>query len=62
MSKPCVVGVVEEYQIPYYDVVPNDPSFEDMKKVVATDKQRPVVPNRWSSDEVEKQRVNSIEL
>ncbi|XP_078537834.1 activin receptor type-1 [Lissotriton helveticus] len=43
-------GIVEEYKPPFYDVVPNDPSFEDMKKVVCIDQQRPNIPNRWFSD------------
>lgn len=45
-------GIAEEYKIPYYDVVPSDPSFEDMKKVVCDDNYRPSIPNRWSSDMV----------
>lgn len=44
-------GIVEEYQIPYYDV-PSDPSFEEMKKVVCDLKIRPTISNRWSSDAV----------
>ncbi|XP_055918991.1 activin receptor type-1 isoform X2 [Eupeodes corollae] len=43
-------GIAEEYKVPYYDVVPSDPSFEDMKKVVCSDNHRPSIPNRWSSD------------
>lgn len=43
---------MEEYQLPYHDLVPTDPSFEDMKEVVCIKKQRPSFPNRWSSDEV----------
>lgn len=45
-------GIAEEYKIPYYDVVPSDPSFDDMRKVVCVDNYRPVIPNRWSSDNV----------
>ncbi|KAL3287137.1 hypothetical protein HHI36_001617 [Cryptolaemus montrouzieri] len=45
-------GIVEEYKPPFYDVVPSDPSFEEMRKVVCTDQQRPCVPNRWASDGV----------
>lgn len=44
-------GIVEDYQIPYYDV-PSDPSFEEMKKVVCDLKIRPTISNRWSSDPV----------
>ncbi|XP_051566300.1 activin receptor type-1-like [Myxocyprinus asiaticus] len=43
-------GIVEDYKPPFHDVVPSDPSFEDMKKVVCTDQQRPNIPNRWFSD------------
>nr|ADD80738.1 activin-like receptor 1-like protein [Pinctada fucata] len=45
-------GMVEEYKPPFWDVVPSDPSFEDMRKVVVVDQQRPTIPNRWSSDQV----------
>lgn len=45
-------GIAEEYKVPYYDVVPSDPSFEDMRKVVCVDNYRPSIPNRWSSDPV----------
>lgn len=45
-------GIVEEYKPPFYDQVPSDPSFEDMRKVVCVEQQRPFVPNRWFSDSV----------
>ncbi len=45
-------GIVEDYQVPYFDCVDRDPSFEEMKKIVCTDRRRPAIPNRWSSDEV----------
>ncbi|XP_071991304.1 activin receptor type-1-like isoform X1 [Engystomops pustulosus] len=45
-------GMVEDYRPPFYDMVPHDPSFEDMKKVVCVDQQRPHVPNTWSSDKI----------
>lgn len=45
-------GIVEDYKPPFHDVVPSDPSFEDMKKVICTDQQRPNIPNRWFSDPV----------
>lgn len=45
-------GIAEEYKVPFYDVVPMDPSFEDMRKVVCIDNYRPSIPNRWSSDSV----------
>ena len=43
---------VDEYQVPYYNMVPHDPSFEEMKKVVGVDGQRPPIPRRWENCEV----------
>lgn len=43
-------GIVEDYKAPFHDIVPSDPSFEDMRKVVCVDQQRPNLPNRWASD------------
>ncbi|KAK2888291.1 bone morphogenetic protein receptor, type IBb [Channa argus] len=52
MARRCISGgMVEEYQLPYYDLVPTDPSYEDMREVVCIKKQRPSFANRWSSDE-----------
>lgn len=45
-------GIVEEYQLPYHDLVPSDPSYEDMREIVCIKRLRPSFPNRWSSDEV----------
>lgn len=45
-------GLCEEYQVPYFDMLPGDPSFDEVKKVVLTEKKRPSVPNRWYRDEV----------
>lgn len=52
MSVCVSPGIVEDYKPPFYDLVPNDPSFEDMRKVVCVDQQRPNIPNRWFSDPV----------
>ncbi|ELT90987.1 hypothetical protein CAPTEDRAFT_109715, partial [Capitella teleta] len=53
MARRCYsAGIVEEYRPPFFDHVPADPSFDDMKKVVCTDQQRPSIPNRWSCEPV----------
>lgn len=44
--------VVDEYRLPYWEFVPSDPSFEDMKDVVCHKKIRPPLPSRWQSEEV----------
>ncbi|XP_037313442.2 activin A receptor type 1Ba [Pungitius pungitius] len=44
-------GIHEEYQLPYYDLVPSDPSIEEMRKLVGDQKLRPNVPNWWQSYE-----------
>nr|KAI8744877.1 TGF-beta receptor type-1-like [Biomphalaria glabrata] len=52
IARRCSVGGIhEDYQQPYYDLVPTDPSLEDMRKVVCGDKQRPAIPNRWQNIE-----------
>lgn len=52
LKQPIFSGIVEEYQLPYHDLVPSDPSYEDMREIVCIKKLRPSFPNRWSSDEV----------
>ncbi|XP_039763996.1 TGF-beta receptor type-1 isoform X2 [Pararge aegeria] len=42
----------DDYQLPYYECVPPDPSLEDMRRVVCVERRRPVLPNRWHSDPV----------
>lgn len=49
-------GIHEEYQLPYYDLVPSDPSIEEMRKVVCDQKLRPNIPNWWQSYEVSRSR------
>ncbi|KAG7471873.1 hypothetical protein MATL_G00102690 [Megalops atlanticus] len=50
ISRRTVVnGIVEEYRPPFFDVVPSDPSFEEMKKVVCVDQHRPSLHNRLHS-------------
>ncbi|XP_008051133.1 activin receptor type-1C isoform X3 [Carlito syrichta] len=52
IARRCTVGgIVEEYQLPYYDMVPSDPSIEEMRKVVCEQKFRPSIPNQWQSCE-----------
>ncbi|XP_023659489.2 bone morphogenetic protein receptor type-1A-like isoform X1 [Paramormyrops kingsleyae] len=52
MTRRCLTGgIVEEYQLPYDEMVPLDPSYEDMREVVCVKCLRPTVSNRWNSDE-----------
>uniref|UniRef100_A0A3P9AN12 receptor protein serine/threonine kinase n=1 Tax=Esox lucius TaxID=8010 RepID=A0A3P9AN12_ESOLU len=52
IARRCISGgIVEEYQLPYHDMVPSDPSYEDMRDLVCIRRQRPSFANRWSSDE-----------
>jgi len=45
-------GVANDYQPPYFDLVPSDPSFDDMKHVVCTSQLRPTLPTCWTNDQV----------
>ncbi|XP_056146114.1 TGF-beta receptor type-1 isoform X2 [Lampris incognitus] len=52
LARRCSVrGLNEDFQLPYYDLVPSDPSIEDMRKVVCDQKLRPNIPNQWQSCE-----------
>ncbi|XP_061471203.1 serine/threonine-protein kinase receptor R3 [Rhineura floridana] len=48
--RTVINGIVEDYKPPFFDMVPIDPSFDDMKKVVCVDQQTPTIPNRLYSD------------
>ncbi|KAM6903102.1 bone morphogenetic protein receptor, type IBb [Xenentodon cancila] len=51
MARRCISGgIVEEYQLPYHDLVPTDPSYEDMREVVCIKRLRPSISNHWSSE------------
>ncbi|XP_075896370.1 activin receptor type-1C [Nelusetta ayraudi] len=52
VARRCSIrGIHEDFQLPYYDLVPSDPTVEDMRKVVCDMKLRPNVPNQWQSCE-----------
>ncbi|KAL3874147.1 hypothetical protein ACJMK2_037198 [Sinanodonta woodiana] len=43
----CIIsGMVEEYNVPYWSIVPSDPSYEEMHQTVVIDKIRPMIPTR----------------
>ncbi|XP_062376620.1 TGF-beta receptor type-1b isoform X2 [Sardina pilchardus] len=51
IASRCSIGIHEDYQLPYHDLVQSDPSVEEMRKVVCEQKLRPNIPNRWQSCE-----------
>ncbi|KAL8584924.1 hypothetical protein ACOMHN_043561 [Nucella lapillus] len=58
IARRCVVaGVAEDYQVPFYNCLPHDPSFEDVRMVVSVDRIRPDIPLRWHEDEIMKLAV-----
>lgn len=46
------VSTAEPYAVPYHDVVPSDPDFEEMRLAVCVKRLRPVIPVRWETDPV----------
>lgn len=59
MARRCVTTIpgtksstCEDYALPYHDVVPSDPSFEDMYDVVCTKQIRPTISDRWQDEEI----------
>lgn len=55
MCRRCATGdkaqLVEAYALPYNELVPPDPSFEDMHAVVVRRGARPPIPARWIAAE-----------
>lgn len=47
-----LLGIHLQYEVPYHDMVPADPSIEDMRKCVCDDNKRPTIPNPWSDSQV----------
>merc|ERR1719259_1367276 len=43
---------VEDYALPFHEMVLPDPGFEDMHKVVCIDQYRPQIPQRWKDDNI----------
>lgn len=56
MARRCGTGdkliTADDYQLPYYDCVSSDPSYDDMHLVVCVKKVRPIIPLRWDTDPV----------
>ncbi|XP_030766103.1 TGF-beta receptor type-1 isoform X2 [Sitophilus oryzae] len=52
IARRCNVGgIFDEYQLPFFDAVPSDPTIEEMRRVVCFERQRPNIANRWQSCE-----------
>ncbi|XP_013382711.1 TGF-beta receptor type-1 [Lingula anatina] len=52
IARRCSVGgIYEEYQLPYYDLVPSDPTLDEMRKGICENRNRPGIPNRWHGNE-----------
>lgn len=45
-------GHAEEAQLPYFDLIPSDPTLEEVWKLVCVEQRRPSLPNTWSQHEV----------
>jgi hypothetical protein len=42
----------DPYELPYQDILPNNPSFEQMREVVCVRKIRPLPSARWKNNPV----------
>jgi TGF-beta receptor type-1 len=45
-------GHAEEAQLPYFDLIPSDPTLEEVQRVVVQERRRPSLPNPWNQHEV----------
>ena len=48
------LGHAEEAQLPYFDLIPSDPTLEAVQRVVVEEGRRPSLPNPWNQHEVYK--------
>ncbi|XP_050537311.1 TGF-beta receptor type-1-like isoform X1 [Daktulosphaira vitifoliae] len=50
ITRRCNIGnMQEDYQLPYYDSVPSDPTIDEMRKVVCFEMKRPLIPQKWNA-------------
>lgn len=47
-----LVGHADKYHMPYGGIVQNDPTFDEMRRVVVTERRRPHIPAHWASHKV----------
>lgn len=59
MCRRCITTIrgtknttCEDYALPYHDVVPSDPGFDDMFGVVCVKGIRPPIPARWQDEDI----------
>ena len=45
-------GHAEEAQLPYFDLLPSDPTLEEVRRIVCVERRRPSLPNPWNQHEV----------
>lgn len=45
-------GIAEDYSRPFGNILPSEPSYEEMQKLVCIQGERPSIPNRWKDDKV----------
>ena len=59
-GRRCSVGgVFEDFELPFYEMVPDDPTIEDMKTTVCERQLRPSCPTRWQDSDV-RRHITSI--
>lgn len=48
--RTAIPGIlVDDFQLPYFDMVCADPSIDDMKRVVVTEQRRPTMASVWAT-------------
>ena len=53
IARRCNIhGEYDDYQLPFYDAVPSDPTIDEMKKVICVERVRPKIPHRWHTSPV----------
>ena len=58
----CVTGSANEFELPYTNDVPSDPSVAHMKDVVCVQKKRPLLPAEWTEREVIRWKLHFLTI
>ena len=60
MSCYCLLGPVDEYQLPFEDEVGQHPSLQDMQEEVVQKKLRPLIKETWHKHQVNKHLLGNV--
>jgi hypothetical protein len=46
------LGLTNDYQLPFFDIAPHDPTLDEMRTIVCVNNIRPALSLKWQNDSV----------